>query len=1091
MKPRLVLTREQSEAVERRGQDVCVVAGPGSGKTRVLVERFRRRVERGASPLRLLAITFTEKAANELKQRLARDFEGRKEVREQIERAPVYTIDALCAHLLRENAIEAGVDPRFEVLDALDAPAELAAAAEEALDNLLREKPAELRSLLSALDLNDPVRGLVDVYQAMRVTALDVREGAAHRTLSGAGAFPNLLACIRGFVSERPRDWTPAQKQALAQVQEWCVQALALENSPVSPQHFRVLVEFDCNLNKLRKNNPVYEAVKEMKRNLVPAARQALIAEYYAPQRALLFEAMDRLDAAYRKRKRALNALDFADLEELVIRLLRDREPLRNRVRERFDEILMDELQDTNPLQAMLIELIRKPDSFFAVGDINQSIYGFRHAEPEVFRKFRDSIRAQGRPVDELRQNHRSRGEILFAAEKILEGAAGIEPQELEPARRFEAKTEPSVEVIAAVAETADDAAEIEARLLARRIRELEGTLLIEPRDGPQRLAGLGDMAVLVRNINALPPIEKALHEFGIPYLIGRGKHFYEAREVTDLVHLLRVIRNPRDEISMAAVMRSPLVGLQNETLFRLKQIGNLGAALNWLDHVKTAALDPGDLDRARVFRERLRKLRSEADQVSPDRLLLEAIDGTGYEGTLSPHGRANLRKLLVRLREWYDTRPRPLSRLVQELENLRESDPDEPAAPPEDSASAVRLMTIHSAKGLEFPVVFLAALHKGVSTEIPPLTFSAAAGVVARWLDPASGEALKDLPYTVFSDEQRAKSREEENRLLYVAMTRAEEHLVLSMAVSGNRPRNWADKVAKGLDLDVSVADNEVAVFTPPGVNPARSFDVRVLRAGRADDSDVHQAAATAVANGEDALPRPVVTDQQDSKASVTSVGLFDTCPRRYYLASYLGWQAIPRSGISRLREIDDDSVDASELGRQVHDLLAEIPVFDASDQARELAQRFQMSDLARRACSATRIEREFDFVIAVDDCVLQGRIDLWFEENGRMVLVDYKTDDVDAEGAVERARDYAVQLRLYALALERITGRAPNQALLYFLRPDTVVSVDVEPEQLAAAQECIRAFQRAQSEMCFPPKPDGHCRRCSFHRGLCPAVI
>ncbi|HOK48332.1 MAG TPA: UvrD-helicase domain-containing protein, partial [Bryobacteraceae bacterium] len=390
------------------------------------------------------------------------------------------------------------------------------------------------------------------------------------RNLAGADAFPRLLECIRGIVSERPRDWSPSQKLALAQVQEWCVRALELENRPVSPQHFHVLAEFDCNLNRLRRNNPIYEAVRGMKQKLVPAARQALIAEYYAPQRALLFEAIARLDAAYRRRKQELNALDFADLEELVIRLLRDREPLRNRVRERFDEILMDELQDTNPLQAMLVELIRKPDAFFAVGDINQAIYGFRHADPEVFRKFRDSIAAQGRPVDRLRQNHRSRGEILFAAEKILEGGDGIEPQELEPARKFTPKGEPSVEVIAAVAETAEEAAALEGRLLALRIRELEGSLLIEPRGGKPRPAELGDMAVLVRNINALPAIEEGLRELGIPFLITRGKHFYEAREVTDLVHLLRVINNPRDEISMAAVLRSPLAGLQNETLFRL-----------------------------------------------------------------------------------------------------------------------------------------------------------------------------------------------------------------------------------------------------------------------------------------------------------------------------------------------------------------------------------------------------------------------------------------------------------------------------------------------------------------------------------------
>jgi len=1090
-KPAFTLTREQLEAVERRGQDVCVVAGPGSGKTRVLVERFRRRVERGASPLRLLAITFTEKAAGELKQRLARDFAGQKKVREQIERAPVYTIDAFCAHLLREHAIEAGIDPQFQVLDAVEASAELSMAAEEALDSLLRDKPDELRSLFAALDLSDPVQGLVNVYEAMRVTVLDVPAESVGRNLAGADAFPRLLECIRGIVSERPRDWSPSQKLALAQVQEWCVRALELENRPVSPQHFHVLAEFDCNLKRLRRNNPIYEAVRGMKQKLVPAARQALIAEYYAPQRALLFEAIARLDAAYRRRKQELNALDFADLEELVIRLLRDREPLRNRVRERFDEILMDELQDTNPLQAMLVELIRKPDAFFAVGDINQAIYGFRHADPEVFRKFRDSIAAQGRPVDRLRQNHRSRGEILFAAEKILEGGDGIEPQELEPARKFTPKGEPSVEVIAAVAETAEEAAALEGRLLALRIRELEGSLLIEPRGGKPRPAELGDMAVLVRNINALPAIEEGLRELGIPFLITRGKHFYEAREVTDLVHLLRVINNPRDEISMAAVLRSPLAGLQNETLFRLKQIGNLGAALNWLDHVNTAALAPGELDRVRAFRERLCRLRSIADEVSPDRLLLEAIDGTGYESSLTPHARANLRKLLVRLREWYDARPRPLSRLVRELEELREADPDEPSAPPEDSTSAVRLMTIHSAKGLEFPIVFLAALHKGVSNESPPLTFSPAAGVVARWLDPATGEALKDLPYTLFSEEQRVRSREEENRLLYVAMTRAEEHLVLSMAVSGKskRPKNWAAKVSEGLGINLADADNVAAVIAPSGVKPGRAFQVRVLCATSADTGEIRPMAA-APAGNEEELSRPPITGQQDSTASVTSIALFHACPRRYYLSRYLGWQAAPRAEIARVRDAEDEPLEASELGRQVHDLLADLPVLDATPQARDLVERFRASDLARRASSASRLEREFDFVFAIDECVLQGRIDLWFEERGRLVLVDFKTDDVDADSAAERARTYALQMQLYALALERFTGRAPSQALLYFLRPNVVVPVEVEPEHLAAARECVRDFLKAQSEMQFPTKPGSQCYRCPFYRGLCPAV-
>lgn len=1085
----MTLTGAQQAAVERRGQDVCVVAGPGSGKTRVLVERFRRLVGQGVSPLRILTVTFTEKAANELKERLARDFVGRPQLRLEIERAPVYTIDAFCAHLLREHSLDAGIDPRFEVLSAPVASQELSLAAQEALDGMFKENPEAMRALLLALDLDDPVRGLMDVYQAMRVTALDVRQGAVQRAAASAAAFPELLHSVRWIVSERPRDWSPSQKQALAQIQEWGVRLLALEGTPVALRHFSVLAEFDCNLNTLRKNNPVYEAVKALKRSLVPAARQALIAEYYAPQRALLFDALERLDRAYRGRKQARNALDFSDLEESAIRLLRDNEPLRARVRDSYDQILMDELQDTNPLQAMLIDLVRRPNGFFAVGDLNQSIYGFRHADPEVFKKYRDGVREQGWTVDELLQNHRSRAAILYAAETILRGAEGIEPPQLEAARPFIEKQAPSVEVIAALAQTTPEAAELEARLIARRIRELEGTLMLtEPAPSAARPVGLADMAVLVRNINALPPLENALHELGIPYLIGRGKRFYEEQEVTDLVHLLRVIRNPRDEISTLAVLRSPLVGVRNETLFRLKQLGNLGAALGGLGSLDAATFDAADLERLRAFEHRLCSMRAEADDVAPDRLLLRAIDAAAYENALSPRHRANLKKLLARLREWFDGHPRPLGRLVEELEFLRESDPDEPTAPPGDSSNAVRLMTIHSAKGLEFPVAFLAALHKGVANDSPPLAFSPSAGLVARWLDPVSGEPVKDLPYTLFSEELRRKSREEENRLLYVAMTRAEEHLVLSFALTERGPANWADRVASALELNLSAPDSLPHVHEAGAASGDRRFPVRVLCADQAGEA-APVAPAPAPPESEPGLPRPALTGQYDTKASVTSIALFRSCPRRYYLARYLGWQTAPPGEIARVREAQDEPVDASELGRQVHDLLAAVPVANATDLACELASRFQKSSLADRARVAARVEREFDFLLAIEDVVVEGRIDLWFEEVGQLVLVDYKTDDVDAAGAAARARDYAPQLHLYALALERLAGRKPDQALLYFLRPDLVVRVGLGAAELDAARESVRALQRAQSELRFPTNPGDRCHRCPFYHGLCPA--
>lgn len=1085
------LTPEQVDAITRAGQDVCVVAGPGSGKTRVLIERFRWHVEQGVSPLRLLAVTFTEKAANELKQRLARSFSGSLALRDQIERAHVSTIDSFCAGLLRSHAIEAGLDPGFSVLDASDAGVELCEAAEQALDDFVSEDAAGARSLLAALDLDDAVAALVRVHYAMRATATRARTGASERFTAGSNAFPDLLDAARDIAGADASGGTPNQRAELEAVQQWARRLIAVAGQPVSLEHFKILGAFDCNLARLRKNNPVYDQIKAVKTVLLEAARQALIGEYYAPQRAALWRLVQTVDENYRHRKESINALDFADLEEHAIRLLRDNAQLRSRISAGFDEILMDELQDTNPLQASLVELIRHPEGFFGVGDVNQSIYGFRHAAPETFRGFRRALEVAQKPVDRLYRNFRSRADILYATETVLENANGIESQRLDAGRPFRPATAPAVEVIAATAENMDQAAEIEAECVAHRIAEFESTLEIDDRaaGGPRR-ARLGDMAILLRNVNALPPFERALERRGIPYIAGRGKHFYEAPEISSLVHLLRVIVNPLDEVSMAAVLRSPLVGIGNETLFRLKEGGNLGGSLDELERLELREFAPADLERLRSFRALLREVRATADEVSPDRLLARFLDTSAYEATLGARARANVAKLLSRIRQWYAARPRPLIELAFDLEFLRASDPDEPAAPPDEVSNAVRLLTIHAAKGLEFPVVFLAAMHKGVSNETPALAFSPSAGLVARWLDPVSGEPVRDLAYTIYNEDLRREQTNEENRLLYVAMTRAEERLVLSFAFT-KKPKNWAARVAGALRLDLENPLPAPAVCSASVSDPERGFEYRFWLAGAAPEAapDVRLRRDEAgIALLRHAGP---LTAQHDSTVNVTSVTLFKACPRRYFLGRYLGFEEHPQAPHGREHVIDDETPDAGEFGREVHDLLAEIRLPHPSRQALELAAAFKLSDLGRRAAAATRCEREFPFMMAVGDVIVQGRIDLWFEEGVELVVVDYKTDQVEGIEVRERATEYALQMRLYALALERYTGRLPNRAYLYFLRPGVIVPVSLAPGALDAAFDAVRSLAAAQNAMEFPLCEGAHCFRCGFYKGLCPAKI
>jgi ATP-dependent exoDNAse (exonuclease V) beta subunit len=583
---------------------------------------------------------------------------------------------------------------------------------------------------------------------------------------------------------------------------------------------------------------------------------------------------------------------------------------------------------------------------------------------------------------------------------------------------------------------------------------------------------GFKDVAVLVRNTEVMAAFAAAFEKAGIPYLVNRGKGFYETREVNDLTSLLRVIANPRDEISLATVLRSPLVAASDESLLRLKMMGeNLGTSLMRLG----AEFDAEDYDKLSRFRDRLREWRMRREYVSFDRLLLAAIDDCGYRG-----GR-NIDKFLALARD--ASSRMSLDEFVEELELVRASNPREPDAPREDSANAVQVMTVHSAKGLEFPLVFVAALHKGVDTNPPVVTFSPRIGLGARWRNPAVREYEDDLYQREIRQERARRESEESHRLLYVAMTRAEQHLILSFS---GKPKEWAKLVVDKLQLPVDANRDELLTRTAPDGKP---WTLRLLVTDRTPELLVGQALRPV--NSEDTielLPPPEITDQQNSNATVTELVAFANCPRQYYLGHYLGFEGRPR----KLAEAEEvGGLSAGELGTQVHELLAGIPVPEPDEEALRLAEVFHQSPMGRRVERASRVEREFDFLMAVEDLVIRGKVDLWFEESGELVIVDYKTDSVTATEAHQRALDHALQLRLYALAIERFAGRPPDRAWLYFLRPNTVVEVDLTPSLLERPEQIVRDFEDAQSKLDFPLNEGERCHRCQFWRDLCPALF
>jgi ATP-dependent helicase/nuclease subunit A len=971
------LSQHQKSAVERTNQDVCVVAGPGSGKTRVLIERFAWLVEfHHIDPARILAITFTEKAAAEIKERLIERFKNSPEHREAMERAWVSTIDGFCARLLQENAIAAAISPDFAVLEQPTAERLARESAEECLDGLFAESPEQMRRLLEALDLStdddfsrkpDLAASLLDVYESMRISGVDELPSPEPT----ADLWPEARRLARNLLDDRGKAGTETP-----QLLEWAAAFLALPSSPLTKEHFALAGGLTAHLSRVGKTRA--EDAKALKNEILPALLAQLIETWNSDLLDLLREALNRLDRTYRKKKRDLAALDFADLEEDAIRLLESNYAIRQTTRARFDQILMDELQDTNRLQWRLLNLIRNPDDFFAVGDINQSIYGFRHADPDVFRGYRDGLEKSGAIVDDLRENHRSRQQILDAVASVLDGQPGIEPRPLIAAKEFPSVTGPVVERLIGEGE------DVEASLVADRIHQL-----VDARECDYK-----DIAILVRSLNALDPFMRALDRFDIPFITTGGRTFLEAREIRDQLALLAALVNPLDEVALIGLLRGPLVGLSDQEILRIGREG-------WQE----------------IFRAKFGPLRKLAGFVSPDRLLV-------IDETLSPRARANVDKLMSWLRREHRNRPRPLAEMLDDLEILR-STRSEAEAPPPEAGDVVQIMSIHAAKGLEFKVVFLSALHRNPDASSPVIAFSNTAGFGAKWRNPANGKSQPDPTYMVLKKERRQREEAEENRLLYVGMTRAESRLFLTYTKVKNASV-WRKLVESTIPAEL-IADSVVLAPARPKTDQIAAIQI---------------------------VEPLAVTGQHDSTAAVTAVALYAICPRKYFLSKYIG--------------LDTES---SPLGSEVHKMLA--GGTSDSSEAQELAARFPMVDG----------EHEFDFLLAVEDIVLRGQIDLWYEKDGELVVVDFKTD------REETPETHAFQMRIYALALERYLGRLPNRAVLFYLRSGRSVEISLTPHDLQNAIQTVKQFLLDQKMMLFALQEGEHCYRCPFYKGPCPA--
>ncbi len=1040
------LSAEQQSAVVRSGQDACCVAGPGSGKTKVLVERFAWLIGKGLDPESILAITFTEKAARELKSRLVQHFKNDSALRQKIERSPVSTIHGLCQSLLREHAVAAGLDPEFAVLDDRQSSVELDAAVRAVLDRMATDQSALFRDLISAWASERPAGDLAEIHTALRMFG-----GAASALAEQPDLAPLLpdyanraVDLLRESAAALAFPATDAQRRRLDLVTGFVDAHAALPRD----EWLAMLSEFKLPGGKKMAGQDELKAARDLAVEAIPLT----IWLQHAADRATLTRLLIDLETEYNRRKRILSGLDFSDLEEQALALLSAHPDIRESLQQRFKAILMDELQDTNPIQWDIVLLLRTPSSFFAVGDANQAIYGFRDADPSLFAGYQQAVEVSGGEIDRLECNYRSRPELLAAVELLANSgiAPGLTAHRLiPPEKSFPEKPIPSIEIQRIDDE--DEQPESEALWLAARLIELRRTLLV---DDPPRPLRWSDCAVLARTKAPFDPIEAAFERFGIPCVIARGRNFFEEPEIVDLTNWLRVMDSVSDHPAVFGLLRSPFFGLADEEVFIAKRQG--------------AFPPPEPLARIQA----MRALRG---QLPAGLILSRFAAETGYFARLNARGQANFEKFLDLLRDLESAHPGDYSYWIEVIRSLASS--KEPNAPQTESTDAVQILSIHKSKGLEFPLVAIVGLERGTGTDKGSLNFTRELGLGARWRDTTGLEAVNDFAFNVNPRRHKSSEEEESDRLLYVAMTRAKSHMLLSWRERGGRSP-WPSQIERAWELQWP--DEPDATIECGGVSVVRRRSIpEIVREDSLSES--------AAVEWRDPLPD---TFHAQPAVSATDLARFDLCPRRFWLAREIGWAAQPNEPAGDPEaEHDEDDVPVpggAELGSEVHALLAGQILESPSPRALHLADVFRQSDLGRRAAQARRSEREYDFLFELDGTLIRGSIDLWFEDSDGCTLVDYKT----GHPRKEQLGEYRLQLQIYAKALGVLGVPRPVKAFIFLLDEGRAVQVETGGDAERIVLAALAQFRQAGADGEFPMRPGRQCEFCSYWKNACPGL-
>ena len=1171
-------TENQLNAITARGGPLIVSAAAGSGKTAVLVERCIRLLTDPDPNVRvdadrLLAVTYTRAAAAELRDRLAKAIDGLIRstpdnaglVRQKrlLSKANISTVDSFCSSLAREYHYLLDIDRNFRIGDDGELAVLRADAVRMTLDGMYEEGDksfyAIVETFATAKDDSRLENNIIGLFNFVRSHPFPKRwmEEKLRYYTDFSDASDSVWGKIIG-------EYTAEALEFMASLYDRGLDAISMDEKlyqklyplyesdgaflerlteAVKNERWDEIVEALCSFVPGRFTPPRGYADDPFK-NTAAAARKIFkkvveeLKTIYAQSEALcfydiellkdyteqVFKAVELFSDNYSALKREKGIADYPDLEHWAIELLVDEntleeKPLAAEIGGRFDYIMVDEYQDANETQDTIFKAISKNESnLFVVGDVKQSIYGFRHAMPELFLRRKNSSALYKKESTEypakiiLEKNFRSEASVLssinFVFRKLMSPSVGdIEYNDEEklfpgPEAYYAAACSSPMEfdIIDRKSFSDDDALLTEAMFAADRIHRMiaEGYRV---KDGEGfRPAQFGDFAVLIRNFKPVAPVFiETFSKLGLPVDSAGEAGFLSAREIMVMTNLLRVINNPSLDIEMLSTLMSPVFGFNEDDLARIrvgKPKGSLYSAVI-IDAQKGNRKSKRFLSELSYYRGLsvtlpLSKLINTIYERSSYMDIMTAVDRTGM-------CRNNLRMLLEYAKSYEQNTRRGLGGFVGYLDRLDDNGSDLPAAGREKGSGegGVKVMSIHSSKGLEFPICIIANLnHRFVSDTSKAVLLHPRYGYAQKRYDPVIGANYNTMPRKALAMEISRDEKSEELRILYVALTRAKQKLILT-----SNPRSGAaaylagisNKLAGERDITPYIVRSAssmsdwlaMCAMLHPDAEEFRGFAEMEVDFERETDFSLECNVVTDIF-GKETDEDAEDADIEDKTGSDASV-LEELRRNAGFVYPFEGLSVLPvkvaasalahKQNTKAERYLDrpafmsEEKLNSAEKGTALHEFMQFADFLSARGDIRaeierlvsggyitrvqadsidiERAEEFINSPLIDRALKAEAVYKEYRFAVRIpasmvgeglderfadETVILQGAVDLAFVEDGGIVIVDYKTDRVKRpEELVER---YKTQLELYRTAMAQCLGIPVKECIIYSIR-------------------------------------------------------